>query len=101
MSLLLATCVAVLVGGGVWLLLNRDPLRAVLGAGLLGHGVVLLLVLQGVAGEAPLVDLASPDTIADPVPQALALTAIVIGFGVMAYLLMLHRGGGDDEEGDE
>lgn len=98
MSMLLATCVAALVGGGVWLLLHRDALRAVLGAGLLGHGVVLLLVLQGAAGRAPLVGGTAPEAVADPVPQALALTAIVIGFGVIAYLLVLHRD--EDDEGD-
>lgn len=98
MSLLLATCVAALVGGGVWLLMHHDALRAVLGAALLGHGVVLLLVLQGRAGDAPLVDRAPPQALSDPVPQALALTAIVIGLGVVAYLLVLHRDGDDEEE---
>lgn len=99
MTILLALCVAALVGAGVWLLMHRDPLRAVLGAGLLGHGTVLLLVLQASAGEAPLVGDGATGPYADPVPHALALTAIVIGFGVVAYLLVIHRGDDDDTEG--
>lgn len=98
MTILLAACVAALVGAGVWLLMHRDPLRAVIGAGLIGHGTVLLLVLQANAGEPPLVGEAAAGTLADPVPHALALTAIVISFGVVAYLLAVHRGDDDDTE---
>ena len=94
MSTIVVISIAALVGGGVWLLLARDTLRVVLGAGLLGHGIVLLLVLQGRGGAAPLAGGSEPTS--DPVPQALALTAIVIGFGVAAYLLALART--EDEE---
>lgn len=99
MTLVSALAVAVLVGAGTWMMLHRDNLRAVLGASLLGHGVVLLLVLQGGAGRAPLVggDV-DPDQLSDPLPQALGLTAIVIGFGITAYLLALAAArSGDDE----
>lgn len=97
MTLVLALSVAALVGAGTWLLLHRDGLRAILGAGLLGHGVVLLLVLQGRAGRAPLVD-GTAGQPSDAVPQALGLTAIVIGFGITAYLLALAAAGGEDDE---
>ncbi len=93
--------VAVLVGAGTWLMLHRDNLRAVLGASLLGHGVVVLLVLQGGAGRAPLVDqepAVSPERLSDPLPQALGLTAIVIGFGITAYLLALAAARPRDDE---
>lgn len=95
MTVALALCIALLVGAGVWLLLDRDLLRVVLGLGLLGHGVVLLLVASGRPGEPPLLDRVT-DRLADPLPQALGLTAIVIGFAVTAYLLAIAQA---DQEG--
>lgn len=96
MTIVTVAAVAALVGGGTWLLLHRDELRAVLGAGLLGHGVVLLLVLQGRSGRAPLVDQGA-EPASDALPQALGLTAIVISFGIVAYLLALAASREDDE----
>ncbi|HVM03152.1 MAG TPA: NADH-quinone oxidoreductase subunit K, partial [Acidimicrobiales bacterium] len=56
---------------------------------LLGHGANLLLLLAGGrAGRAPIVG-AGDGPVADPLPQALALTAIVITFGITAFLLAL------------
>jgi multicomponent Na+:H+ antiporter subunit C len=94
MSIATVIAIAALIGGGVWLLLDRDGIRAVLGAGLLGHGVVLLLVLSGRAGTAPLTT--ATEAISDPIPQALALTAIVIGFGATVLLLAIASGEPDD-----
>lgn len=89
MIIVMILVVAVLYGTGVYLLLQRNLSRIVIGLGLLGHGANLLLLLAGGrAGDAPLVeDLGGP--YADPLPQALALTAIVITFGVSAFLLAL------------
>lgn len=85
--LVLALVVAVLVGCGVYLLLQRTLTRIVIGLAMMSHGVNLLLLLAGGrAGDAPLAGAAEP---ADPLPQALALTAIVISFGVSAFLLVL------------
>lgn len=89
MIILMVVVVATLYGAGTYLLLQRNLSRIVIGLGLLAHGAnLLLLIAGGRAGEAPLVgDGSGP--YADPLPQALALTAIVITFGVSAFLLAL------------
>ena len=91
MILVLALLVGVLFACGTYLLLQRTLTRVVLGLALMGHGANLLLLLAGGrAGEAPLIDGTTPTaSFADPLPQALALTAIVITFGVSAFLLAL------------
>jgi multicomponent Na+:H+ antiporter subunit C len=87
-TLVLALTVAVLYGAGAYLLLQRNLSRIVIGLGVLGHGANLMLLMAGRSGKAPIVvDGGGP--YADPLPQALALTAIVITFGVSAYLLAL------------
>lgn len=91
MIVVLAVTIGLLYAIGTYLLLQRSLTRIVLGLALMGHGANLLLLLAGGrAGEPPLVDgerdLAA---VADPLPQALALTAIVITFGVTAFLLAL------------
>lgn len=87
--LALAVTVAVLYGTGTYLLLQRNLSRIVLGLAVLGHGANLLLLLAGGrAGRAPIVGTGGTAA-ADPLPQALALTAIVITFGVSAFLLAL------------
>lgn len=92
MTLMMVLVVGLLYGVGCYLLLQRNLSRIVIGLALLTHGAnLLLLVAGGRAGEPPLLDpsgsVASPT--ADPLPQALALTAIVISFGVTAFLLAL------------
>lgn len=93
MTVLLAAVTALLFASGSWLLMQRRLTRIIIGIGLLGHGANLLLVTAGGrAGRPPIVasdgstDLSS---LSDPLPQALALTAIVITFGVTAFLLAL------------
>ncbi|RKN42477.1 NADH-quinone oxidoreductase subunit K [Streptomyces hoynatensis] len=99
---------AVTVGGlfatGFFLLLDRALMRVLLGVLLLGHAANLLLLLSGGApGRAPLVP--GHGRLADPLPQAMALTAIVITFGVTTLLLALvHRAwqlDGHDEVRDD
>jgi multicomponent Na+:H+ antiporter subunit C len=89
MNALLALLVGLLFAAGTWLLLGQRILRQVIGLGLISHGANLMVLLAGgLAGRhAPL--LANPAPRADPLPQALILTAIVIGFGVTAFLLAL------------
>lgn len=91
MSILLAVLVGWLFAVGVYLVLQRALSRIVLGVGLLGHAsVLLLLAVGGRAGDPPIVGKDGvPDDIASPVPQALALTAIVIGFAMIGFLLAL------------
>jgi len=62
----------------------------VLGFSLLGHAAVLsLLTAGGSPGAAPIADTAGDQAISNPLPQALALTAIVISFGLTLFLLAL------------
>lgn len=90
MTLVLALTVAVLYGTGAYLLMQRNLSRIVIGLGVLGHGANLLLLMAGGrAGRPPIVGDGASGNFADPLPQALALTAIVITFGVSAYLLVL------------
>lgn len=92
MTGILVIAVGVLFALGTYLLLQRALTRIVIGLGLIGHGTnLLLLVVGGPAGRPPIVG-ADPGDLsryADPLPQALALTAIVIAFGVSAFLLAL------------
>jgi multicomponent K+:H+ antiporter subunit C len=94
MLLLLVTFIGALAGCGVWLLLRARTFDAVLGLTLLGYAVNLFIFAMGrvKVGAAPIVDKAVPATLAshaDPLPQALVLTAIVIGFAMTALLLAI------------
>jgi len=87
MSVLLAFAAAMLFGFGTWLLLQRRLSRIIVGIGLIGHGSnILLLTSSDGRGLPPIIGSADPTDFADPLPQALALTSIVITFGVTAFL---------------
>jgi multicomponent Na+:H+ antiporter subunit C len=95
---LLAVMAGVLYGTGIYLMLRRRLAQMIIGIGLLSHGSnVLILTAAGVTrARPPLVvsgeAVASTAAFADPVPQSLILTSIVIGFGVLAFALVLaHR----------
>ena len=92
MSVAMIFAVAGLAATGTFLVSSRSLSRIVLGFALLGHAAVLaLLASGGRAGDPPIVDGAvQPDT-ANPLPQALSLTAIVISFGLTLYVLALAR----------
>ena len=87
----------VIIGGlyaaGVYLLLDRSLTRVLLGFLLLGNATnLLLLSTGGPAGLAPILGYSDPQDMNDPLPQALILTAIVITFGVSAFVLaMIYR----------
>ncbi len=90
MTVLLAFTAATLFGVGTWLLMQRRLTRIIIGLGLIGHGTNILLITSGgQGGLPPLIGTGEQDDFADPLPQALALTAIVITFGVMAFLLAM------------
>lgn len=93
-----AVIVAVLVAGGVWLVLQRDLLRAALGFLLFGHaGNVVLLAAGGTERRGPaIIGDAPPEMAADPLPQAFVLTAIVITLAVTVFLLALAVIGRND-----
>jgi multicomponent Na+:H+ antiporter subunit C len=92
-NLALALLIGVLYAVGTYLLLQRTLTRVVLGLGLLSHGAnLLLLAAGGRPGAVPFsgrTDGAAGAGTADPLPQAMVLTAIVITFGVTAFLLAL------------
>jgi len=88
-TVLLAATAAVLFGMGTYLILQRQLSRIIIGLGLITHGANTLLITSGRRGRAPLVGEADPSLMSDPMPQALALTAIVITFAVTALLLAL------------
>jgi multicomponent Na+:H+ antiporter subunit C len=88
-TLMLAATAAALFSIGTYLLLQRKLSRIIIGLGLLTHGANLLLITAGRRGHPPIIGTGSPASFADPLPQALALTAIVITFGVTTLLLAL------------
>ncbi len=90
MEILLPFLAAILVGCGVFLILSRALIRVILGLSMVAYGVNLSILLAGAGtelGTPPLINLKGPYV--DPLPQALILTAIVIGFGTTALLLVL------------
>jgi len=103
-SLILAA--AAMIGCGVYLVLERSLTRVLVGLLMLGNGVnVLFLVAGGRAGRAPIVGADGSGAMSDPLPQALVLTAIVIGLATSAFVLaMAYRSwqltGHDDVQDD-
>ena len=94
MEVLLAPVVGLLFACAVYLLLQRSLGQVIIGLALLSNAANLFIFVASGLGEgaAPLVDPkvnATPAGAADPVPQALILTAIVIGFGVLAFFITL------------
>jgi multicomponent Na+:H+ antiporter subunit C len=97
MEVLLALASGVLYAAGIYLLLRRRLAQLVIGLGLLSNGTNLLIFTAGglTRAQPPVVPAGATSLVepyADPVPQALVLTAIVIGFGLLAFSLVLaHR----------
>ena len=96
MEVLPAIVIGVLYAGGLYLLLRRSIFKLILGLGLLGHAVNLLIFTVGrvTPGSPPVIGDEAETLIApfaDPLPQALILTAIVIGFGVQAFAIVLVK----------
>ena len=104
MTLPLALMIGVLFAVGVYLVLQRNLTRVLVGLGVLAHGVNVMLIASGDSGAPPIIE-AGGGPYADPLPQALILTAIVITFGVTAFLLGLALrgwiGSGDDVVEDD
>lgn len=89
MSIVLALAAGVLAGVGSYLLFQRKLSRMIIGLGLLSHVGNVLMITAGEPGVAPIIGSGDGGALADPLPQALALTAIVISFGTTALLLAL------------
>jgi multicomponent K+:H+ antiporter subunit C len=90
MEILLSLIVGVLVGCGVYLVLRGRTFTVVLGLSLLSYAVNLFLFSTGrlVIGAPPVIA-EGVSRYADPLPQALVLTAIVISFAMTAFVIML------------
>lgn len=109
MEALLAIAVGILFGTGTYMMLRRSLVKVILGLGLISNGANLLIFTAGGlrAGVPPIIghhDKVLPPGAADPLPQALILTAIVITFGVQAFALVLvyraYKAVGSDDPDD-
>lgn len=94
MEVILALAIGVMTASGVWLLLRPRTFQVIMGLSLLGYAVNLFIFAMGrlKMGAPPIVSSGEidPSAYADPVPQAMVLTAIVISFALTAlYLVVL------------
>lgn len=103
---LMASAIGVLVAAGIYLALRSRTFQVVLGLTLISYAVNLFLFASGrlVVGRPPIWD-KSISEYTDPLPQALALTAIVITFGMTAFVVILAlrsflETGSDHVDGD-
>lgn len=92
MEFLMASAIGALTAGGTYLVLRQRTFPVILGLSLLTYAVNVFLFASGrlVVGAPPI--LTDAETYADPLPQALVLTAIVISFGMTAVLVMIGLG---------
>ncbi|MGN6871654.1 MAG: NADH-quinone oxidoreductase subunit K [Solirubrobacteraceae bacterium] len=89
MKLVFALSASIMFGTGAYLLLGRDLVRLVVGVVLISQAATLTLIASGLSrGIAPIYPL-TRDSVSDPLSQAMALTAIVIGLATTALLLVL------------
>lgn len=94
MEIILAPLVGLFLAAAIYLMLSRALVRVMLGVALLGNGVNLLIFVAGRLTRAvpPIVPQGAEEPagfVANPLPQALILTAIVIGFSMFAFLMVL------------
>jgi multicomponent Na+:H+ antiporter subunit C len=106
MEIILAIVIGVLYGAGIYLMLRRSLVKLLIGLAMLSHAANLLIfTAAGLTRGMPPVIAPDATTLeapyADPLPQALILTAIVIGLGVIAFFLALsfkvYRAFGSDD----
>lgn len=111
MELVISLAIGVVFGSGIWLILRPRTFQVLTGLLLMSYAVNLFIFIMGRLwiNQPPLTPgnaLPDPSTIADPLPQALVLTAIVIGFATTALYLVLMIGargvtGTDHVDGEE
>ena len=89
MTLYAALVVAVVLASGTFLLLQRDLFRVVIGIILVSNSATLFIVASGLSGGAPPIYPLPDSGVSDPLVQAMALTALIIGFGVAALLFAM------------
>lgn len=88
-NITLVVVLAVMYGAGFYLLMQRSLMRVLLGIVLVGHGANLFLQAAGGPAGEPARAGKSVAVVSDPLPQAMALTAIVITFAITVFLLAL------------
>ncbi|MGO3236858.1 MAG: Na+/H+ antiporter subunit C [Psychroflexus halocasei] len=96
MEILLAIMIGFLYAAGIYMIMRRSIVKLILGIVLLGNGVNLLIFLLGriTKGEPPIIpgtESVIEGLYADPIPQALILTAIVISFGLQSFAIILVK----------
>ncbi|MGV3655835.1 MAG: Na+/H+ antiporter subunit C [Noviherbaspirillum sp.] len=93
MELVLALAIGILAGSGIWLVLRPRTFQVIMGFTLISYAVNLFIFGMGrlTTGRSPILDPGRTDTswYTDPLPQALVLTAIVIGFAMTALFLVV------------
>jgi len=93
MEILLSILIGVLYAGGVYLILRRNIVRFIIGIIFLSNATNMLVFLSaGIVPGHPVFVKDVPDKVnqmADPLPQALVLTAIVIGLGIVIFMMAL------------
>lgn len=93
MELIVALGIGVLTGSGIWLILRPRTFQVIMGLALMSYAVNLFIFSMGrlIVDRPPIVidGITDPSAYADPVPQALVLTAIVISFATTALFLVL------------
>ena len=107
MEIPISIAIGALAGGGLFLMLQRSIIKMVIGLMLMSHAANLTILAVGglrKAGVPIIEEGVSGQSFTDPLVQALILTAIVIGFGLAAFLLVLtfqtHREVGSDDLND-
>lgn len=105
MELLVASAIGILTAGGLYLMLRLRTFPVILGISLLTYAVNVFLFASGkLTVGAPPILTDGTTAYADPLPQALVLTAIVISFGMTAVVVMIGLGaflGSDDDHVDD
>ena len=105
MEILVASAIGILTAGGLYLVMRLRTFPVIMGISLLTYAVNVFLFASGrlTVGAPPI--LTDATTYADPLPQALVLTAIVISFGMTAVVVMIalgaYLGGADDTVDDQ
>ena len=97
--MIIAVTIAVLVAGGVYMILQRGMVRIVFGMGLVSHATNLLILATGIGAwrSEPFAERTPLSDAADPLPQAFVLTAIVITMATTAFMLTLAALGRSDD----
>ncbi|MFW6370589.1 MAG: NADH-quinone oxidoreductase subunit K [Bacteroidota bacterium] len=94
MEVILALSIGVLYSGGIYLLLRRSLVKFILGIIMLGNATNMIIFISSglTEGRPAFIEAgayAADPGVSDPLPQALILTAIVIGFAIVAFTLIL------------